>query len=506
MNAMNATGDGRTPIRLAIIHYHLRTGGVTTVIDHACESLGDHHVSACVLVGEAGDRADGFRVPVRVVEGLGYDDDRAPADDATLAERLMDSAAQALGGRPDIWHVHNHSLGKNVALPAALHRMAQADERIVFQIHDFAEDGRPGNYQRLREHLVQNDDATLGTRLYPHASHIQYAALNSRDHDHLLAAGLPKDRLHLLPNAIKPFPDEDAAGPSTNQRASKGRRFVYPTRAIRRKNLGEVLLWAALASLDDTGDEFAVTRAPKNPQQRPAYDRWVALAAELNLPVTFEAGEEPGIRYPDLLRQADALITTSIAEGFGMIFLEPWLAGRALVGRNLPDITRSIAQRGIRLDGLYDRLLVPEDWLDRDQLTAAVREALNETYHAYGLDCPDDLVEQTLAQMTCDSRVDFGRLDEPLQEAIIRRVIASPEDRADLRPSALTATEFTNADDIAHNRAITREAFGLDAYGQTLRKLYDRLLAASPGSLDSLDARAVLDRFLAPEQFNLLRT
>ena len=50
--------------------------------------------------------------------------------------------------------------------------LAEAGERILLHPHDFAEDGRPGNYLSLRE---------VYPRVYPTGSHIHYAALNQRD-------------------------------------------------------------------------------------------------------------------------------------------------------------------------------------------------------------------------------------------------------------------------------------------------------------------------------------
>ena len=47
-------------------------------------------------------------------------------------------------------------------------------------------------------------------------------------------------------------------------------------------------------------------------------------------------GAPGGLEFFENLAAADAVATTSLAEGFGMVFLEAWLAGRPLVGRDLP--------------------------------------------------------------------------------------------------------------------------------------------------------------------------
>ena len=64
-----------------------------------------------------------------------------------------------------------------------------------------------------------------------------------------------------------------------------------------------------------------------------------------------------------------ALVTTSIAEGFGLAFLEPWISGSSVVGRNLPDITEDFS---VELDHLYDRFDVPVDRVDLRELRAVM--------------------------------------------------------------------------------------------------------------------------------------
>ena len=44
------------------------------------------------------------------------------------------------------------------------------------------------------------------------------------------------------------------------------------------------------------------------------------------------------------MASAHRLVTTSVAEGFGLAFLEPWLFGKGLLGRNLPEITVDFAK------------------------------------------------------------------------------------------------------------------------------------------------------------------
>ena len=98
-------------MKVVVVHYHLRRGGVTRVIQHAAASLAEHGVELAVLCGEAPGELRDFP-PVQVVPALGYNGGEPVLDPLALAEELKAAAMALLGGPPDVWHIHNHSLGK----------------------------------------------------------------------------------------------------------------------------------------------------------------------------------------------------------------------------------------------------------------------------------------------------------------------------------------------------------------------------------------------------------
>lgn len=490
-------------LRVAIVHYHLRTGGVTRVIEHTCAALQDTQVRIAVLTGEAPSVdgfADGKCAGLRMVDGLGYQQKGPDVRDQLLAKRLKEAATDALGAPPNLWHVHNHSLGKNLALPGALTHLAQQGQRLLLQLHDFAEDGRPSEYHGLLQHLGGGCASQLSRLLYPDAGHVHYATLNVRDHTYLQDAGLSDQRAHLLPNAVS----RDEAGPDEESDASSDERmFLYPTRAIRRKNLGEFLLWAILSPL---GDHFAVTRAPRNPIQRPVYDEWVKFAQELGLRVTFEYADSSGLSFGALIKSAHALMTTSIAEGFGLGFLEPWLSDRPLVGRNLPSVTGQFEEAGIDLSALYQRVDVPLEWVDRDVLRKRIENAMTQSLAAYGRSCTGQDVAAAFDSMVDDACVDFGRLDESLQMQVLERVHQSRQAAQFVKPSSLMPHDTVDTSSVERNRRIVEDVFGLGRYGQRLAQIYEQVAKSSVSEVSHLSGRRLLDQFLDPACFNLLRT
>ena len=484
-------------MRILISHFHLQTGGVTRVIEHASRALATANHQVLVVAGEPPQEPLPPGVGFAHVPALAYEERRLAAGPRALAAELVRAARQGLGNLPDLWHVHNHCLGKNLALPGALLALAQQGQRLLLQPHDFAEDGRPGLYARLLDQVGGGDAAQLQALLYPQAAHLHYAVINDRDRGFLATAGVPLDRLHLLPNAVNLSERlGQYQGPTRDRRL-----WLYPTRAIRRKNLGELLLWSAVA---DEQDLFAATQAPQNPAEQPNYRRWAALARELELPLELELGSRVD-DFPALLTSAHALITTSVAEGFGLAFLEPWLAGRALVGRNLPEITRDFTAAGLDLSGLYERLEVPLDWLDQDRLRKAMERALKSVMATYGRkECFADF-GRLWASAVRDGHIDFGRLDEPAQEEVIRHLAANNRDRVYLEPTRLTGAVPTGF--IARNRAVAQRDYSIAGYGRRLEGIYQTLMDATVDSeLGAADGAALLDQFLAPERLFLLRT
>lgn len=487
-------------LRVAIVHYHLRPGGVTRVIHHAVSALKHRDVRVVVLTGEPPRGTAHQAADFQVIPDLRYGPSATVAAPEALARELEIAATRALGAQPDIWHFHNHSLGKNLSVPHLVHHLARLGRRLLLQVHDFAEDGRPGNYRLLLNRVGNGDTGRLAARLYPLAPHVHYAVLNRRDQAFLALAGVPEAQLHHLPNAVCIEPARQSASGETEK---GGRRlFVYPTRAIRRKNIGEFLLWSAAADADD---RFAVTLAPKNPAARPIYEQWERFAQSVGLPVAFDTCGRGGRPFGEVIAEAHALVTTSIAEGFGLAFLEPWLAGRPLAGRNLPEITADFEAAGVDLSGLYKRLDVPLEWIGKEALRRTIRRQLTQYLHAYGRESTPDAAERAFSAFVKDAGVDFGRLDEGLQESVIRRVRGSPEARRHLRPVALEPPGILR-DRVQRNEQTILRAFGLEQYGERLMRVHHAILNASAGAVQSLSAEALLEQFTAPERFSLLRT
>lgn len=489
------------PIKLAIVHYHLKPGGVTRVMESTIQAARNHapELRFTVISGQDSNALDPA-IACCEVPALNYTSQQSCSTSAAqLVEQLKAAAIQGLGSLPDVWHIHNHSLGKIQAFESAVYQLAQEGASMLLQIHDFAEDGRPQNYAKLQ---AKNS-------LYPIADRLQYAVINSRDQQQLKQAGLPESQLKLLANPVKLPKRPPASSQASKQLLAQlkaERLIVYPVRAVRRKNLGEFLLWAALA---EPGDVFAMTLGPTNEAYRARYQTWQALSQDLSLPVHWEIGTSSNASFDSIMQSASAILNTSIAEGFGLTFLEPWLFGKGLLGRNLPDITTDFKAQGIDLSHLYTTLPIPKDYICLAELEHAVERGLQQAYATYECPLPKDAVERALKAIHCGpDHIDFGGLDETQQAAIIRLVKQDPSTKHLLK--AHLQVKLASTEHIEKNAAVVQSCYTEKAYIQQLQTIYQQTLSppnsTSAYRLHSLPAAQVLSRFLRPENFRLLRT
>lgn len=478
-------------MKVAIVHYHLEPGGVTSVIENKLEALAslEHDIETVVLTGRS---YKGRRIEKhQLVEGLDYAVPNKAISPNLLLERMKDAAMNSLGCMPDLWHFHNHSLGKNPSLTKVTAELAKAGQCILLQPHDFAEDGRPVNFKGLKnayEHA------------YPASARIGYAALNNRDRLFLEELFVDSGtKVHLLANPIPKNKSSTSCG--TGKTEIPENLILYPVRAVRRKNLGEL----ALLSAAHPDKYFANSLGPTNPLFRPQFERWKTFGENSSLPLAYGLGHKLDCSFPDMVESAEAVVSTSIAEGFGLGFLEPWVFGKSLCGRNLPEITADFLREGVQLDNLYDRLELKLDLLeDSTILRPKIEAALIGFFNDYEEKLPERAVQEAFDSIVQNNRVDFGRLDEPLQEELISAVLGSDQAKQSIRHQS--SIECLPPSRVEDNSKAVQESFSIHGYAEKLIEIYQNLVSAPLEKVNFAEGRKLLQNFLSPARLNLLRT
>lgn len=358
---------------LVVVHFHLRPGGVRRVIELTLPAiarrLGLRRIT--LASGEAVEPAwlrhlraslKGIEVVEVVEREFGYVSEQSAQH---LRERLAKRVPKLLADADALW-LHNPSLARNVPLVEALN--AEAVTRGIPQIyhhHDFWFDNRWARWPELRACGYRSLDAVARVIFPPAPVHI---AINRLDLEQLASgSGL---RAEWLPN-----PAATEARPSQNQiRLAQrwlanliGRKtpaWVFPTRLLRRKNMAEAVLLTRWLR----PDAWLITTAAVSSEDEAAYARKLIHAARKNQwKVHFGALAGSSNRTPSvsaLMAAAEAVVLTSVQEGFGLPYLEATAVGRPLIGRALPNVLPDLKRLGLKLPHLYDDVWIATECFD----------------------------------------------------------------------------------------------------------------------------------------------
>lgn len=353
-------------MKIIIGHYHLNPGGVTKIIQSQLEGLSNIEDLEILVVCD-GQGFENITLPDNAsslaFEKIGYLPDYG---DESSIFKIVGEVLQFFKGiaeKEDIIHFHNIGLGKNVAVSYALYLLAKEGYKVINHAHDFPED-RPTNYKYLEDGLACLGITDMGQVLYPKIDNYKFGVLNSFDSNRLETVGVQAERIQLWPNPVSApsitaeiTKKEAKALVESNLDLPKDKMLVaYPVRVIRRKNIGEYILLAA--AFADTAN-FIVTLPPLNPIEKEVYDKWVTFCQENDINLIFEAGMK--LEFDWVMKGADVCFTTSIMEGFGMVFVEPWLWGTAVAGREIHNVIPDLKAFGITYPLLYSQILVQQN-------------------------------------------------------------------------------------------------------------------------------------------------
>ena len=362
-------------MEIIILHSHLNPGGVTRIIESQVESLKNMQVKVVVGYCPSPEKLTAKGVELIEFAPLNYLENRKYSLEETnqIHDKITGFLQKLISGET-ILHVHNLNLGKNPVLTYIISQLAKKGVPVFNHAHDFAED-RPVNFQFLKEIIKGNFGEKLNDVLYPDLPNYHFGVLNSFDQKRLEKYRVKKERILWLPNPVtfetKMDTSKKAAYKNEICRAlnlEENKLLVtYPVRVIKRKNIGEFIL---LSVLFKNQAEFVVTQPPKNPVEVELYKKWLDFVRSQKIQVVFEAGNK--VSFEKLLIASDFCITTSYQEGFGMVYLEPWLLNTPVTGRDINFLTSDFKNDGLDFPALYNEINIPGfagDFKDLDSKT-----------------------------------------------------------------------------------------------------------------------------------------
>ncbi len=348
-----------------------------------------------------------------------------------LLARLGSIIADPSLPRPVIVAGHNLPLCKNAALSHAFAGLARDfartgdDVRFISVVHDFAEQGRTD--LMTQAHLLERRGIRIWDALYPDLSNLRFAAVSASARYVLRKAGF---RACLVPNAVIAPNGRTTAGACTRGKSIRVHRNIdnrdpvlfYPGRIISRKNPVEALVlshvfFSSTLVLGEDGTSAA---------DRALYRRLQALCTQYKVRAVFAGARRTGDAeggYSRLYSNADACVSTSVLEGFGYGLREPWLYGRAVIGRLPCGIAQVEIPGGA---GLYKRFFVPKEWIDVEALKRLYLRQMRLCFGSRSAtDSAGAFSKAFNREFVRGNGLDFGCLDIATQCAVFEAVCRS---------------------------------------------------------------------------------
>ena len=370
-------------LRLLIFHHHFRPGGVRRVIELATPHLVAHWPgglrSVVLVTGDEPDpawlrafrgRLHGTPVKVLVQPAFGYASELA-LDGRTLERRVRDGIRALVreAGREEglIW-AHNLGLGRNLVLTRELTLSCHAcGIPLMAHHHDWWFENRWHHFASLCEPGFRRLPA-LAAAVLAGSPHISHVAINQAD-ARILEKHFP-DRAGWLPNLVERSA-RPAAARVTAARVWLNRQigtaapvWLLPSRLLRRKNVAEALLLTRWLR----PEAWLVTTGGVSSAAEQAYADALRDAARQNgWPLrlgVLQGDESQKPSVPELMAASEALVLTSLQEGFGLPYVEAAAAQRPLVARALPNIAPDLARFGFKFPQRYWEIEVDPSLFD----------------------------------------------------------------------------------------------------------------------------------------------
>ncbi|MFP4365291.1 MAG: hypothetical protein ACLFR1_15615 [Spirochaetia bacterium] len=512
-------------MRIGIIHYHILPGGVTGVVAASIKALllrGPEISEIRIICGRldnTGKILDSIKKSVPGAEGK-LSIDIIPQIDYAIGgngegatpEEIFRELDSRYSRKNWLFWVHNYQLGKNPAFTQAIIEFAkQRDQhRFLFQIHDFPECSRYENLEFLNKNISVNP--------YPVAKNIKYVLINERDRRLLVKSGIPETDAFLLHNPISftspaPCDSKDSAKTKLADAFAKdfpkfdrsANNLFYPVRTIRRKNVLEAALVTDILS---GSQNLLVTLPGVSAQEKPFSDLVKQCYKEGVVQGLWGIGtdlENLGLGFCDVIAAADMVISSSVQEGFGYLFLNTLLWGYPLVARYLDilDGIKSVFEDYPHV--FYNEILVPVD----DALRKKDLEAYKRKIADLSSVIPQSSAQELESQFTAmfdDDFLDFSYLSPESQHTLLLKA-KDPgilKAAADLNRKTLDAIETSFTQDAPDITDRAEGQFGFAAFAENFRNITASFDDNTPAEPESDVQRGLIKEFASKEYMRLL--
>jgi hypothetical protein len=427
-------------VRLVVFHYHLLPGGVTQVIRSSALAALRYlpEVDRITLVTGKADNTDNLISEIKknlvnsmsgkldidfsFIPEIGYISDQKTHPHVERIKTLLKERFEGC-----LWWIHNYHLGKNPFFTSAVIQLAEElpTQKIVLQIHDFPEASRFKNLKVLNKYITDN--------YYPVLSNIRYVTINNRDRKFLIASGVPDSIVFQLNNPVESlkleendeenYKDIDKILSGTEESYIKGAPLlIYPVRTIRRKNVLEAGLLARCCPIKVN----LLPTLPGVSNDEKGYSKLVESCFKQKLlPGAAAAGvklAKNDISFSKIMSAGKIIISSSVQEGFGYLFLNSLQWRKPLIARDIPVINDFNNIFSKDYSYFYDKVNIPLEDSLRTQLKFAYKEKLDTLQSFLSAGIISNLELQTVLLLQQDT-IDFAYLSPKMQMDFLKKLI-----------------------------------------------------------------------------------
>ncbi len=508
-------------MHITIFHYHLLPGGVTQVILSSVVSMLKYipEITGITLVSGREENTENVlgeirdnvplsirnEIKVEIVQELRYLSDQPSVPDTEEMVRILTKRFA-----PGIWWIHNFHLGKNPIFTKSLLIIAETckNVKMIMHIHDFPECGRFQNIRALRSYISED--------LYPQSNNVKYAVINSRDKQLLAEAGIHKESIFLLDNPVKktdplPFrPDtytkmDNFFSGTEHSYIPKAPILIYPVRSIRRKNTLEAGLLSRLLVRETN---LFVT-LPGTSESEKEYSNMVEYAFKENLiPGVFASGlkgQENGFSFLEQVAVSSGIISSSVQEGFGYLFINALQWEKPLFARYLDVLRGTEHLFEHQQAGFYREVKIPMNPEEKNELRENYKEHFKRVSAIYPTLNIASLLKE-LEGMLKEEFIDFSYLSPGMQLDTLKKL----HDRSFLNEvrymnkELLDRFEAILSNDFTEGEEPGLERFSLQQHASTIKNILFAPISGVHTAKNSQVSSNLLALFTKMEYFKLL--
>lgn len=418
------------------IHYHLRTGGVTTVIQRYSEVFGKLTIreSESLIFCNRNtfmENTDSKVVHVEECEYKKYNEKNDFYNDRMKIESDLEKciSEQQKKGRVVVI-AHNLALGKNLALTSAFYNCAIKNtlNLVTFfsVFHDFPEEGRVDELDAIRD--VERFQSDIKKQMYCIDAPVTIVVPNVNAMRMMLECGfkvsmvsnpvnckkvgINSKEIENIHNSILYHAHEQQVPFNVHKPVA-----YYPVRIIPRKNIYEAILISCIFF-----NSSLITGPSGNSEQDSIhYRNLIDFINKNRLPVMTDVikrchlqNDYDEIPVETIMLAADYLLSTSVAEGFGYTLFEPWIQQKTLIARKNPGLDMPDGWNG---ESMYSFLPVPVKWIDIKRVV--------KCYEIYFFKCFNKKMPWSVTNAYIHGAfIDFAVLPECIQRSIIETIIS----------------------------------------------------------------------------------